>query len=335
MVGKTQETPLGQLFMVGFPGAEPPAPFLQFLAEDAIGGVILFEENCPSHQQTRQNIERLRQASRSPHLLVAIDQEGGRVSRLRGAPAEFRSAGDYAREKNGLEHFKEEYRRSAVYMESLGINLNLAPVADIYLNNKNSVLRGRCFGSTAEEVTSFVRAAVDISAHSGLLSCLKHFPGLGSAELDPHVATPHVVFNEIVWSMREMAPFAAGIEAGADLVMTTHVVLEPLDRTIVTGSSRIINELLRSRAAFDGPVITDDLLMEGAAVLGNVGERAVKAFLAGHDILLFGRDYEAAMSAHDDFEEAYHRGEISPVLVATALDRVAGMKYKLRRTVIG
>jgi beta-N-acetylhexosaminidase len=220
-------------------------------------------------------------------------------------------------------------------MESLGINLNLAPVADICSNNKNTVLKGRCFGTTAEEASPFVRAAVEISSQSGLLSCLKHFPGLGAAELDPHVAIPHVVYNEIIWSMQDLAPFVAGIEAGADLVMTTHVVMEPLDRTIVTGSAKIITGLLRERAAFDGPVITDDLLMQGAAVLGSVGERTVKAFQAGHDLLLFGRDYEAAMSAFDFFEESYQRGEISPDQVAVALDRVAGVKYKLGRTLIG
>ena len=334
MRSREQERQLGQLFVVGFPGPEPPPAFKRFLAEDHIGGIILFEENCPSHQMTRESIEMLRRESRSPHLVIAIDQEGGRVCRLRGAPAEFRSAETYSDEL-GLDRFREEYTRSAVYMESLGINLNLAPVADIFLNERNTVLKGRCYGRTPEQVSSFVRVAVDTAAQNGLLSCLKHFPGLGSADLDPHVATPRVVYNEIIWTMRDLAPFAAGIEAGADLVMTTHLVLEPLDTTIVTGSARIIDQLLRNRAAFDGPVITDDLLMEGAASLGSVGERAVAAFLAGHDILLFGRDFEAAMAAFDYFSEAFRRGEISHERVAASLGRVNGLKYKLRRTPIG
>ena len=306
-----QERQLGQLFIVGFPGEEPPPAFKRFVAEDRIGGVILFEENCPSHHKARQNVEILRQGVSPNHLIVAIDQEGGRVCRLRGAPAEFRSAESYASE-SGLEHFREDYARSAVYMESLGINLNLAPVADVYTNENNSVLKGRCYGRTPEQVSSFVRVAVTTASQNGLLSCLKHFPGLGAADLDPHVATPHLLYNEIVWTMRDLVPFMAGIEAGADLVMTTHVVLEPLDSTIVTGSARVIEQLLRTRAAFDGPVITDDLLMEGAAELGSVGERAVAAFMAGHDILLFGRDFEAAMSAFDYFSEAVRRGEIPP-----------------------
>lgn len=329
-----QERQFGQLFIVGFPGEEPPTAFKRFVAEDRIGGVILFEENCPSHHKVRQNVEVLRNDSRSSHLIVAIDQEGGRVCRLRGAPAEFRSAESYANE-SGLEHFREDYARSAVYMESLGINLNLAPVADVYTNENNAVLKGRCYGRTPEQVSSFVRVAVTAAAQNGLLSCLKHFPGLGAADLDPHIATPHLLYNEIVWTMRDLVPFMAGIEAGADLVMTTHVVLDPLDSTIVTGSARVIEQLLRTRAAFDGLVITDDLLMEGASVLGSVGERAVAAFMAGHDILLFGRDFEAAMSAFDYFSEAVRRGEIPPQRVASSLERVAGLKYKLRRMPIG
>lgn len=335
MVDQKTKTEIGQLFIVGFPGAEPPAPFLEFIAEDEIGGVILFEENCPSHEKTRENIARIRTACRSRQLLIAIDQEGGRVSRLRGAPAEFRSAREYGAERNGLEHFKEDYRRSTLYMESLGINLNLAPIADVYLNNKNTVLSGRCFGNTASQVEPFVRAAVEISTQNGLLSCLKHFPGLGSVDLDPHTDMPTIDFNELLWTNRELGPFLAGIDAGADLVMTTHVVLDHYDKTIVTGSSKIITELLRDRASFDGTVITDDLLMKGAAALGGIGERTVAAFLAGHDILLFGRDYEAAMEAFDFFEEACRRGEISPEQIGSSLGRVSGMKYKLGRTLIG
>ncbi|MBI5267539.1 MAG: glycoside hydrolase family 3 protein [candidate division Zixibacteria bacterium] len=334
MIRREQERQLGRLFVVGFPGPEPPAAFKRFLVEDQIGGVILFEENCPSDQKTRENVETLRHASGLPHLLVAIDQEGGRVCRLRGAPAEFRSAESYV-EKGGLEHFREDYGRSTVYMESLGINLNLAPVADIYLNESNTVLKGRCFGRTPDQVSSFVKVAVATAAQNGILSCLKHFPGLGAVDLDPHVATPRLAFNEIVWTKRDLVPFIAGIEAGADLIMTTHVVLEPFDTAIATGSARVIDQLLRDRAGFDGPVITDDLLMEGAASLGSVGERAVAAFLAGHDILLFGRDFEAAMTAFDYFSEACRRGEISSERLAASLERVNGLKYKLRRAPIG
>ena len=264
---------------------------------------------------------------------VAIDQEGGRVSRLRGAPAEFRSAAESGAAGN-LEQFREEYRRSIVFMESIGINLNLAPVCDICLDRNNSCLEGRCFGTTAEAVAPFVDAAVRTSREGGLLSCLKHFPGLGAARTDPHDDVAVIPYEELIWEQRERLPFAAGVAAGADLIMTTHVRLDGFADDIATVSSAVIKNLLRRRLAFDGPVITDDLLMSGATDAGEIGPRTVAAFNAGHDLLLFGRDYEAATRAYDYFHEAYRRGEVSDDRLRAALARVAGVKFKLDSSVL-
>jgi beta-N-acetylhexosaminidase len=167
-----------------------------------------------------------------------------------------------------------------------------------------------------------------------LLSCLKHFPGLGAGDLDPHTATPSITYDEFVWRQREFVPFLAGIEAGTDMIMTTHVMLPELDPTIVTGSATVIDTLLRKGLEFDGPVITDDLTMAGAESLGSIGERTVAAFLAGHDILLFGRDYEQAMEAFDYFVDAVRRGNISPARLTASLERIAGLKCRLRRVAI-
>lgn len=324
---------LGQLFMCGFPGPAPNPTFLNFISEERLGGVIIFEENCPTHQAARLNIERIRSTQPDAVPFIAIDQEGGRVCRLRGAPAEFRAAADYGRDSS-TERFVEDYSRAAVYLEALGVNCNLAPVADIFTNTNNAVLDGRCFGSDPDKVADFVRASVNISRRSGLLSCLKHFPGLGAGNLDPHVETPAITFDDFVWHQREAVPFLAGIDEGADMIMTTHVVLPELDDKIVTGSSAIIEGLLRRELDFDGPVITDDLTMNGAAELGTIGERTVAAFLAGHDILLFGRDYEQTMQAFDYFVDAVRRGEISRTRLTASLERVAGLKMRLRRVAI-
>ncbi|MEW6050413.1 MAG: glycoside hydrolase family 3 N-terminal domain-containing protein [Candidatus Zixiibacteriota bacterium] len=323
---------IGQLFVMGFPGERPPSPFLSFIAEERIGGVILFADNCATHQLARQNIETIKSCYNNYLPFIAIDQEGGRVCRLRQAPVEYRAASAYAIE--GIERFEEEYSRAAVYMEALGINLNLAPVADLYLDSKNACLRDRCFGSSAEQVSPFVRASVRISQERGLLSCLKHFPGLGAARNDPHLQTSVADYDEFVWEQREKRPFVAGVEAGADLIMTTHLLLPALDDRIVTGSAKIINRLLRDGLGFDGPVITDDLTMKGAAALGDIGERTLAAFTAGHDLLLFGQDYEAAFQAYDFFTDALRRGEIDTTLVTMSLDRIAGLKFKLGRSVL-
>lgn len=324
---------LGQLFIMGFPGGEPSKAFLNFIAEEQIGGVILFADNCATHQVARQNIELIRSVYRTETPFIAIDQEGGRVCRLKGAPVEYRAASAYGNEGN-LEHFAEEYSRAAVYMEALGINMNLAPVADIDIDPENSCIKDRSFGSSPELVARFVAKSVQISKAHGLISCLKHFPGFGAAKNDPHHKIAIADYDDMLWEQREKIPFQAGIEAGADMVMTTHMRLAKIDKQIVTASPQIIQNMLRGSLGFDGPVITDDLCMGGATGLGDPGERTVAAFNAGHDILLFGQQTEIAMQAIDYFVDACKRGEIPPDRIRASLARVAGLKFKLGRSAI-
>lgn len=319
---------LGQLFIVGFPTETPDDTLLDFLEEFQIGGVILFGHNCQSHDMVKDIANAVRDRSTTVRPFVAIDQEGGRVCRLTGYPVEYRSAQEYGT-KGDLEKFREEYRRAALVMESLGINLNLAPVCDIFLDENNSCLAGRCFGNSAERVAPFVRQAVKVSKEIGLLSCLKHFPGLGAATIDPHLATASADYDLEIFRSRERIPFAAGIKAGADMVMTTHLRLPQIDQQIVTASETILTTALRDGLAFDGPIITDDLCMKGAESLGNIGERAVTSFNAGHDLLLFGKDLDNAIEAFHYFQKAYDRGEVAADRVHSSVDRVLGLKFKL------
>jgi beta-N-acetylhexosaminidase len=324
---------IGQLFILGFPGETPPGAFLEFIKERQIGGIILFGDNCVTHQRAKENIQMIKSQYDVTVPLIAVDQEGGRVCRLKGAPAEYRAASDYGK-NNELEHFREDYTRAAVFMESLGINLNLAPVCDIWLNPKNSCLETRCFGGAVETVTPFVEQSVRISKKSGLLSCLKHFPGLGTASDDPHRQPATADYDELVWEQREKVPFLAGVQCGADMVMTTHVQVPNLDDVIVTGSHKIVTTMLRQRLSFDGLVITDDLLMSGASPLGDICERTVAAFEAGHDLLLFGQDFEEATQAYDYLLDAVQKGNISAERVQRSLGRIAGMKFKLDSPVL-
>lgn len=324
---------LGQFFMIGFKGKEPSPEFLEFLSEEKIGGVILFEENCVSYDVLKENINKIEASYRGMTPLIAVDQEGGRVCRIKGIPAEYHSPSYYA-SGNMLEKFEEDYAHSALYMESAGISLNLAPVADIFLNEDNDCLRDRCFGNTAEEVSPFVEKSVEVSHRSGLLCCLKHFPGLGSADTDPHQAVPVVAIDEPTWIDREMIPFLSGVKKGADFVMTTHMRMPEIDDKIVTVSENVISKLLREQIGFEGPVITDALDMKGADELGEPGETAVKAFNAGHDIILFGQDFEECVEAFDHFVGACRDGEISEERIEAAQQRISGIKLKLDSIVL-
>lgn len=323
---------LGQFFVLGFKGVTPPPTFLDFVSGERIGGVILFADNCDTHQTTREVIEKISQSMKNTSPFIAIDQEGGRICRIKGAPAEFSSAEVFGKYDNP-DRFREQYSRAALFMESLGINLNLAPVADIRINPDNSCLDGRCFSDDPEKVANFVKVAVQVSSQCGLLSCLKHFPGLGAADIDPHTDRATIDIDLPTWESRERKPFEAGLEAGADMIMSTHVRLPQFDDQIATYSEKIITSLIREGLAFDGPVITDDLLMHGAEDYSQIGERAVAAFQAGHDLLLFGQDYELAMQAYDYFCEACNRGEISETHLRSAHSRVSGLKFKLRKSI--
>lgn len=321
---------IGRLFVVGFPGGTPSETFLSFVSEDAIGGVILFADNCATHLAARENIELIRGRCSDGRPLIAIDQEGGRVCRLKGAPVEYRAASEYAKD-HSTARFEEEYLRAAVYLESLGVDINLAPVADIFLDPVNSCLKDRCFGTTPQQVARFVECSVQVAHHAGLLSCLKHFPGLGGSREDPHQHVSTAGFDRFIWEQREMIPFSAGVTAGCDLIMTTHVSVPRIDNQIATGSTVIVSQLIRELLGFEGPVITDDLCMAGAGALGDIGERTVAAFNAGHDLLLFGQNLDASMQAFDYFCEAVRRGEIKSDRIKQSLERIASMKIKIGR----
>lgn len=324
---------IGQLFIIGFRGKKPPPAFLNFLKEENIGGIILFEENCPSHQETKDNIMEIQAQFESSTPFIAIDQEGGRVSRLRGAPAEFKGAYEYG-QTGRIEQYCEEYSRSVLFMDSIGINLNLAPVCDILLNKDNKCTEGRCFGETPDIVKVFVEGAIRTAKKTRMLSCLKHFPGLGASAIDPHLETASADYDFETWRYREKIPFATGISYQADMIMTTHLHLPNIDDIIVTGSKKIISEMLREHLSFDGPVITDDLTMTGAYTLGDLGPRTIAAFEAGHDILLFGADFNKFKTAYDYFCKAVKKGQIDENKIKLALERIGGLKFKLDRTMI-
>ncbi|MBD3401281.1 hypothetical protein GF420_00175 [candidate division GN15 bacterium] len=168
----------------------------------------------------------------------------------------------------------------------------------------------------------------------GLLSCAKHFPGLGAATIDPHEATAEADYDLNTWSTREMRPFEIAVRAQVDMIMTTHLRLPAIDDTIATGSSKITDHMIRTMLGYEGPVVTDDLLMSGAAELGDVGERAIAAFLAGHDLLLFGQDTEAAIEAMEAFERAAERGDIPAERIRRSLERIASVKCKLASKIV-
>jgi len=323
---------LGQIILTGFDTPEPSDEFLRFLEAENIGGVILFEENCNPHVMAETSIKAIASATGSVPF-VGVDQEGGRVCRFRGKPVEYDSPAELGR-RNDVELFAEQFDRAAYYLHSLGINLLFGPVADLYINPANICLEGRSFGPNPARVIPFIEKSIKIANRAGILSCLKHFPGFGAAINDPHKEIAVADYDEETFLNREALTFKAGISVGADMVMTTHMLLPAFDDKPATISRKIVVELLRQRLGFDGIAITDDLLMLGAGEIGEIGERALEAFLAGHDILLFGRDFRAARAALHYIREAYNKGLIDDNRILSSLDRISGIKSKLAAPVL-
>lgn len=293
---------LGQMLMVGFRGTRLANDhfILRDLREHHLGGVILFDydlesrshgRNIASPQQLRELTGHLRREARKP-LLIAIDQEGGRVNRLSpryGFPATLSHE-----ELGRLDNPAETTRRAAAQARTLGeagINFNLAPVVDLRVNPDNPVIAryGRAFAAEPGKVTAQARAYIAGHRQEGVLTCLKHFPGHGSSTADSHLGFTDVSGS---WRRDELIPYRELVAAGmADAVMTAHVFNAQLDKELpATLSPAVIDGLLRKELGFSGPVLSDDLQMAAISARHSLAEAVEKAVLAGVDILVFGNN---------------------------------------------
>lgn len=294
---------IGQMLLAGFRGFEihENDVISSDLRERNLGGVILFDQemadttlsrrNIQSPEQVRLLVQSLHAHAKTP-LWVAIDQEGGRVNRLKpiyGFP-ETMSHEELGRINDPSKTF-EHARMIAGTLKSLGINVNLAPVVDLDANPNNPIIKGkkRSFSSDPEIVAQHAMAFARAHLEAGVLPCAKHFPGHGSAQGDTHCGLVDVTEH---WSERELIPFQRLIQSGCcPLVMSAHVFNRNLDpERPATLSKSVLTGLLRKRLGFDGVILTDD--MEMKAITSQFGlEKAVQyAIEAGADMLCFGNN---------------------------------------------
>lgn len=336
---------IAQLLVIGFRGAT--AGECEVIARDirerTIGGVILFDQemadgsrgrrNVVSPAQVKELVGFLQGQAKVP-LLVAIDQEGGRVNRLK---AEYGFPESVSQEELGkLDDAAETYRRAEVMARTLkeaGINWNLAPVVDLDANPDNPIIKGkgRTFSGDPEAVARHAAEFVRAHRAHGVLTCLKHFPGHGSAMGDTHLGLVDVTAT---WTERELGPFQRLVEAGlCDAVMSAHVFNARLDaERPATLSRAVITGILRERLKFDGVVTSDD--MEMRAISSHYGlEKSVPAAIAaGVDVLCFGNnmsfDAEIAGKTIAVLERAVQDGRVTAERIDEAYRRVVALKRK-------
>lgn len=324
----TSREKIGQLFMVGFLGTSVPPDLAAFIKDYKPGGVILFSRNLESVEQIVQLTNDLQHCSPKSPLLISIDQEGGRVSRLPKGFTIFPPC-----ELIGRCHSGElAYAAAATIakeLKAVGINMNMAPVLDVNSNPDNPVIGDRAFGSSAETVIEMgLVTAAGLHDHK-VVACGKHFPGHGDTNADSHKELPVVGASRDRLETVEFPPFRRAVAAGIATLMTAHVLYKALDDQLpATLSREVMTHLLREQMGYDGVVLTDDLEMHAIVDHYGPGDAAVRALLAGCDMLLICKEREREIAAFEAVEKAVASGAIDTARLDQSVARIQRVKQR-------
>ena len=319
---------IGQLFMVGFTGTSVTADLASFIKEYKPGGVILFSRNLESVEQIVELTNDLQRCSPHSPLLIAVDQEGGRVSRLPKGFTIFPPC-DVLGRCNSTELAYAAAATIAKELRAVGINMNMAPVLDVNSNPDNPVIGDRAFGSTPELVSElgWVTAA-GLQDHQ-IVACGKHFPGHGDTNADSHKELPIVEVPRERLEMIELPPFRHAVAKGVATIMTAHVLYPSFDEKLpATLSPTIITTLLRHDMGYDGLVFTDDLEMRAIIDHYGIEDAAVRAIFAGCDVLLICKDRGREVAAFTAIEQAVASEIISIQRLDQSAARIARVKER-------
>jgi beta-N-acetylhexosaminidase len=275
--------------IVGVAGGALTPPETAFLKEVRPAGIILFARNLQTHAQIRALIAAAHDAVGTQDLLVLIDQEGGRVQRLRpplgrALPPAAAYGLAYARDPTGAtEAAFAVARLLAADLKALGINTNCAPVLDLPVPGSHAIIGDRAYAEQAEPVIALARAVAEGHMAGGVLPVIKHIPGHGRATKDSHLALPVVGESRKELAATDFAPFKALNAMPA--AMTAHVVFSAIDAEAPASTSAIVTrEIIRGEIGFDGLLMSDDLSMQ--ALSGDLRERAERVIAAGSDLVL-------------------------------------------------
>lgn len=343
-----ERLPLGQMFMVGFDGCrlEDDHPLREVIERQRVGGVILFDRNVDGRRQNIRSPAQLGELTASLHdlapdpLLVAVDQEGGRVCRLKERDGFLPSC---TASELGCREADPHGPVLAMARElrEMGINLNLAPVVDLDIYPENPIIGryGRSFGADPDLVVAQARAFIQAHHQAGVACALKHFPGHGSSRGDTHLGFVDVTDT---WQEKELEPFARLIDQGlADCVMTAHVVNRQLDPDGLpaTLSPPVLTGLLRQRLGYDGVIVSDDLQMRAISGQWSYREAVQRAVLAGVDLLIVGnnliRQPDAVAEGVLAIEELLDRGTLEVAGISRSLERIEQLKKNIQERVHG
>lgn len=324
------EEKVGQLVMVGVDRYTNDAHSQQLITRYHVGGFVLLKQNISNANQMLSLINSLKETNtvNKVPLLLSIDEEGGRISRM---PDELMKipASQRIGELNQKELSYEVGDVIGKELRAFGLNMNFAPVLDINSNPKNPVIGDRALGDEPTRVSNLGIQTMKGLQAQNIISVVKHFPGHGDTSVDSHIGLPMVNHDLERLKRLELIPFSAAIENEVDVIMLAHILLPKIDQEYPASFSKIvITDLLRNEMKFDGVVITDDMTMGAIVKNYDIGEAAVKSIQAGSDIVLVCHDYLKEEAVLKAIRKAAENGSISEDRIDQSVYRILKLKQK-------
>ena len=331
---------IGQMILIGLPKAELDQKVLEEVKNGKVGALIFFEKNIPNKPNAFASVKNMTwtyQKAASIPLFICIDQEGGKVNRLKEKYGFTRSITAAALGKSkSLDSVRFYAEATAATLAGLGFNVNFAPVVDLAINKDNPIIAKpeRAYSANADTVAMMAKEVVKMHRKYGVITSLKHFPGHGSSKDDTHLGVADVTNT---WSEDELKPYKLLIDSGyVDAVMTSHIVNKNLDAKGYPGtlSKDILDGILRKRLGFNGVVFSDDMQMHAISKNYGLEETIRLAINAGVDVMCFsnniaGSDERTVDKVHAIIKKLVSTGEIKPERIDESFQRIIQLKSRM------
>lgn len=319
---------IGQMIVAGISGTTLAENVKKLVNHYKVGGIILYRENMQTPEQTVKLTNQIRAENSDNHLpiLLGVDQEGGKISKLPGDLNKIPASGKIG-DRNNPEYSYKIGSYLGKLVKSFGFNLNFAPVLDVNSNPTNPVIGERSFGDNPKIVSNLGIQTMKGIQSQGTISVIKHFPGHGDTSVDSHLQLPTV--NKTLTDLKnlELIPFKKAINNGADVVMVAHILLSKIDSEYPSSMSQQINSgLLRQQLNFDGVIITDDMTMKAITNNYDIGNAAVQSVKSGSDMIMVAHDFNQVVSVIDALKEAVKKGEITEERINKSVSRIMDLK---------
>lgn len=322
---------IGQLLIGSMPGTAVPVELRSLAKEFDLGGVIFFSRNIEAPEQVVELAAESEALGRLMPAWVSVDQEGGRVARLKAPFTKWPPMATLGRAGQAADALAGRFAKAlAAELRAVGITLDYAPVLDIHTNPSNPVIGDRALAENADDVARLGRVIIRALQEAGLAACGKHFPGHGDTSTDSHLELPLVEHPPDRLRAVEFAPFRAAVEERVAFIMTAHVLVSSIDETQPASlSPAIVQALLRDELRYDGVILSDDLEMKAVSAKYAVPDAAVEAIRAGCDaVLVCSGDVDLQGRTLEALVRAAESGQIPAKRLDDALIRLKRVKER-------